>query len=141
MGNNEPINWRFIHLRKEGIIFCLLQHLKYRDLFNKIYLNRLIVGSVLSFMNQWCGINAINFYSITVFEDIADGNFIWINILTVLDGVSSILASLITGYFDLNKKSSIINRYGRRIMFLFGNGVCTLSLSLLAVLYFTLDIN
>jgi len=65
---------------------------------NKVYLKRFIVANALSFLNQWCGINAINFYAVIIFNDISNGNFTWINILTVMDGVVSIFASIASGY-------------------------------------------
>lgn len=89
------------------------------------------MGCVLSLLTQWCGINAVNFYSVTLFTQVANGDFTIINMLTVGDGVISMVVCMIAGL--------IINRFGRRIVFLVGNGVCAVSLSVLAGLYFLLD--
>ena len=69
----------------------------YGDLLDPKNLRRFVVASALSFLNQWCGINAINFYATTIFKEISDGNFTWVNVLTVMDGVVSIIASLTSG--------------------------------------------
>lgn len=75
--------------------------MSYSDLFNKRNIRRFIVGSAMSFLNQWCGINAINFYSGTMFNSISGGNYVVVNILTVTDGCVSILVCLMSGYFSL----------------------------------------
>lgn len=69
----------------------------YGDILNPKNNRRFVVASALSFLNQWCGINAINFYAVTIFKEISDGNFTWVNALSVMDGVVSIFASLASG--------------------------------------------
>jgi hypothetical protein len=94
-------------------------------------------GIMLALVCQWSGINAVNFYSITIFEKISNGNFNLINFFSVMDGVVSMIASIISGY-----ESKIflfirfgMNHFGRRIVLLLGNGVCMISMIFLVVLY------
>lgn len=48
------------------------------------YRKRMIVGSVLSLLNQWSGINAISFYALIIFNDITKNNLFWNNALSVM---------------------------------------------------------
>jgi hypothetical protein len=59
------------------------------------------VGSLLSVLNQGCGINAVNFYAVIIFSQISNNNFSMVNLLTVMDGVVSIFATLFAGYIYL----------------------------------------
>lgn len=56
------------------------------------------VGIMLALVAQWSGINAVNFYSINIFEKISNGNFNLINFFSVMDGVVSMIASIISGF-------------------------------------------
>ena len=87
----------------------------------------MIVGIGLSLINQWSGINAVNFYAVVVFDKMAKGSFHLINLFSVLDGLLSMIASAIAG--------GIISKYGRRAILLQGNAVCLLSLLSLAAVY------
>lgn len=57
-----------------------------------------------------------------------------------MDGVVSILASLLSGYQQTIKFRLVINKYGRRIMFLVGNGLGFFALTILFGLYVILEL-
>ncbi|CAD8073318.1 unnamed protein product [Paramecium sonneborni] len=96
------------------------QNLKY--LFSKTYRKSMILCLIFGVLQQFAGINAVNFYAGVIVGTMTNNDTTLINLANVINGLVSIAASVFS--------SIMINRAGRRIILLIGNGFCFISLTL-----------
>ncbi|CAD8093376.1 unnamed protein product [Paramecium sonneborni] len=99
-----------------------LQNETYKDLFvNYSQRKRLLVGCGLQLLQQFSGINAIMFFSKIIFSSILKDNETKINWANVSVGLINIIFSFIA--------ISLLQKFGRRTLLLYGTIVCTIFLA------------
>ena len=101
------------------------EKVSFKDLFGPRYRKRLFTGCFLFFLVQMIGINAFVCYSTDIFANgrTADTAVI----LTTLFCLLSLLSTLVSG--------QIINRYGRKTIFIWGDIAITITLSITTILF------
>jgi MFS family permease len=107
----------------------------YGELFGKKYRTRLGMGILLSFIQQFSGVNAVLFYSDKILKgDVSDPDKVdpfddkMAKIFTILIGCILIFASWLSGKF--------IDKFGRKSILLLGELCCIVTLLLLAIFGF-----
>ncbi|CAD8163032.1 unnamed protein product [Paramecium octaurelia] len=100
-----------------------LQKETYRDLLmNYGQRKRLLIGCGLQVLQQFSGINAIMFFSKIMFSSILNNNETKINWANVAVGLINIIFSFLA--------ISLLQKFGRRTLLLYGTIVCTFFLSI-----------
>ncbi|CAK80147.1 unnamed protein product (macronuclear) [Paramecium tetraurelia] len=97
-----------------------------KDLFSKSYKKSMILCMIFGVLQQFAGINAVNFYAGSIIGAMTNDNTTLINLANVTNGLVSITASIFS--------SIMINRAGRRIVLLIGNAFCFISLTFICVI-------
>ncbi|CAK88851.1 unnamed protein product (macronuclear) [Paramecium tetraurelia] len=111
-----------------------LQKETYRDLImNYSQRKRLLIGCGLQVLQQFSGINAIMFFSKTIFSSILNNNETKINWANVAVGLINIIFSFLA--------ISLLQKFGRRTLLLYGTIVCTFFLSIAFGFSFSEDPN
>ena len=106
----------------------------YSELFGKRYRSRVTMGILLSFVQQFSGVNAVLFYSNKILKgDVAPENVDpfddkMAKIFTILIGCILIFASWLSGSF--------IDKYGRKSILLLGDSLCIITLLILTIFGF-----
>lgn len=80
-------------------------------MFKREYRPQLVMTLALPFFHQTCGINIIAFYAPVIFRSVGLGND------------SALLAAIILGVFHIGSiaiSAYVVDRYGRRVLFIFG---------------------
>ncbi|CAD8069534.1 unnamed protein product [Paramecium primaurelia] len=97
-----------------------------KDLFSKSYRKSMILCMIFGVLQQFAGINAVNFYAGAIIGAMTNNNITLINLANVTNGLVSIAASIFS--------SIMINRAGRRIVLLIGNAFCFISLTFICII-------
>lgn len=87
---------------------------------------RTIIGMMLQFFQQACGINLVVFYSTNIIQKLAFQDQKIVLFLTLGTGFILLVTAIFSGY--------LTNNLGRRITLLYGQGICAFTMLLLAVL-------
>ena len=94
------------------------QNLKYQELFGKKYLPRLLIAITLAFGNQYSGVNAIAFYSKSLFSNLG-GSDSTANMLNGILGavmlISGLLIALPLKYLGI-RKTYLMSCFGSALM-------------------------
>ena len=104
------------------------------ELFGPKYRGRMGMGILLSFIQQFSGVNAVLFYSDKIFKGDGDPDQIdpfddkMAKIFTILIGCILIFASWLSGKF--------IDKFGRKSILLLGECMCIVTLVILAIFGF-----
>ena len=100
-----------------------------RDLITPLVRPALVVALILAIGQQFCGVNAVNFYAPTMFTNLGFGNS------------ASLLASIVLGVVKLAFTAwvvFVVDRWGRKPLLLIGNVSMAATLLLLGVAVLTL---
>lgn len=110
----------------------------FAELFRKKYRKRLSMGILLSFIQQFSGVNAVLFYSDKILkgdvppEEVDPFDDKMAKIFTILISCILIFASALSGKF--------IDKFGRKSILLAGDTLCIITLALLTIFgYLSLD--
>jgi len=113
-------------LKKDKEINTHAGKVTYRDLISPQYRSRFVIGCLLAMLQQFSGINAIIYYSTSLFEDPDDPNSKKPQIYTVVVGILNLISAFIA--------TLVIKRVGRRQLLLFGSVVLFVALVLLPII-------
>jgi len=102
---------------------------KFKELFSMAYFKPLAISMGLMFAQQFSGINAVMFYSVTIFRDA--GSSIDSNICTIILGIVNIMATIFSNTF--------IDRLGRKILLYISSVGMIISLSVLGTYFYYKD--
>ena len=97
-----------------------VSNLRMMDLFNYKYKKRLMIGTFLSVIQQFSGINAVIFYSNEIFMKEDNGSDSQAKIFTTIVGVVLIITAYLSGKF--------IEKFGRKTILITGELVCSIML-------------
>ena len=99
------------------------RNVSYSQIFTQ-YRRRLLVGLLLMITQQFSGCNAILTDSSTLFD--YDGNSEKVKIYTIVTSLALLISAAFSG--------KLSDKYGRRTLLLWGNGVCSILLIVMGVL-------
>lgn len=106
----------------------------FSELFGKRYRSRMVMGILLSFIQQFSGCNAVLFYSNRIFKGEGNNGKIdpydekMAKVFTILIGFILLFASWLSG--------KIIDKFGRKSLLLYGELLCISTLLLLSIFGF-----
>ena len=96
------------------------------------YRTVLLIAIFLNVLQQFCGINAVIFYSNKIFDNITDSKMTT-KLLTLSVGAINLISPFIAGLF--------IDKLGRKVILIIGEAICALTLGILCISsYFHKDI-
>lgn len=101
---------------------------RFSELFSGIYFKPLIIAVLLMAFSQFCGINAIIYYSTTIFESAGAGknaaftSTVWVGLINLLFTLVAI---------------SMVDQFGRKPLLLIGGFVQTTALALVGWMFYT----
>lgn len=101
----------------------------FRDLFQRSVLKPTSVGISLLILQQLCGVDAIAFYTVKIFQDA--GSSIDPNLATIIMGTVQVIFAVIAVY--------LVERVGRRIMLISTHSFLGISLIVLGLSFYLLD--
>lgn len=102
-------------------------------MFSKKYLLRVIIGSMMQLTQQFSGINAINFYSIQIFNQATGDNETLSYWLSVSCSCLLLITSIIQGF--------VLNYYGRKTILKVGISALVIFHAILSTCFFIHDHN
>jgi facilitated trehalose transporter len=97
-----------------------------RDLMGKAYLKPLLTSLGLMFFQQFSGINAVIFYTVSIFE--MSGSTVDSNISTIVVGLVNIGASIFA--------TLLIDRMGRRVLLIISDILMIICLTSLGLFFY-----
>lgn len=102
--------------------------MSYKELFTKKYRMRFFIGCFVSLSQQMTGINALIFYSTTIFKDSSKGDTNLAVLFTTLFAVLNLVATLFSG--------QVLKRFGRKPILVVGDlgmSLCILVICILSL--------
>lgn len=103
---------------------------RFKELFKMAYLKPLGISMGLMFAQQFSGINAVMFYSVSIFK--AAGSSIDSNLCTIILGIVNILATIFSNTF--------IDRLGRKILLYISSIGMIISLGVFGAYFYLKDV-
>ncbi|XP_066907650.1 facilitated trehalose transporter Tret1 isoform X2 [Halyomorpha halys] len=97
-----------------------------KELFSKRYYLPFVISLGLMFFQQFSGINAVIFYTVTIFKE--SGSTIDSNLCSIIVGVVNIASTLVA--------TVLIDKLGRKILLYISNALMTLTLLVLGVFFY-----
>ena len=119
-----------IYFQETANIMAKKNQLKFSELFSFSNFKPLAISLGLMFIQQFSGINAVMFYSVSIFK--AAGSTINSNICTIILGVVNIIATIFSNAF--------IDRLGRKVLLYISAIGMIISLGVFGA-YFYLKVN
>ncbi|KAK9507821.1 hypothetical protein O3M35_007595 [Rhynocoris fuscipes] len=124
-GKNTDINQELSELQK-SYEESKKESASLKELFNKKYLWPFSISIGLMFFQQLSGINAVIFYTVSIFEDA--GSTIDSNLSAIIVGLVNLGSTLVA--------TALIDRLGRKILMYISNSIMALTLSILGVFFY-----
>ena len=128
--SRNEASYQLEELKKQQITQNQKGKMIFKDLISPIYRKRLLIGCVLSVLQQLSGINALSTYSSNIF--IGDGDMtsekygLARNYTTIFGAIGLIVPTLC---------SLMTSKVGRKTLLLIGTAICALSLAIFAFTY------
>jgi facilitated trehalose transporter len=97
-----------------------------RSLLKRPVLAPLFISMSLMFFQQWCGVNAVIFYTVTIFSEA--GSSIEKNLATIVVGIVQFFATFISIF--------LVDKAGRRILLLTSGVIMTASLAAVGAFFY-----
>ncbi|XP_073989536.1 facilitated trehalose transporter Tret1-like isoform X2 [Rhodnius prolixus] len=124
-GENADINKEMSELQKSTELFKENKS-SIKELFNKKYLCPFAISMGLMFFQQLSGINAVIFYTVTIFKDA--GSTIDSNLSAIIVGLVNLGATLVA--------TALIDRVGRKVLMYFSNCIMAATLAILGTFFY-----
>ena len=124
--HKDQVAEQLILLKKEKEANAQTGKLSFKDLFSVQYRSRLAIGCFLAALQQFSGINAIIYFSTSIFEDPNDPYSKKPQIYTVILGVFILLGAIFA--------TLVVKRFGRHQLLLSGTMVCFIALVILPII-------
>ena len=114
---------------QKGVDEGKMMSASFKDLLSPPILKPTLICLGLMFFQQLSGINAVIFYSTTIFQDA--GSSLEPEVATIIVGVVQVAATLLS--------SILMDKLGRKILLLFSDSVMCISLVVLGVYFYIKD--